>query len=95
MPSQDSALVITNMKADVKEICRWSVSHQEKMKSHYTPVFEKRDELLKQFGKHKTSKTSIYFKKQEDEKTDVLKRMITNSVNIPGIANNNKNTLKA
>lgn len=57
--------------------------------------FEKRDELLKQFDKHKTSKACIFFKKQEDEKTDVLKRMITNSVNIRGVANNNKNTVKA
>ena len=42
--------------------------------------FEKRDELLKEFGKHKTGKSCIYIKKLTDVKTDVLKQMITNSI---------------
>jgi len=47
---------------------------------YLSSVFEQRDELLKQFGKHKTSKACIYFKKLADIKIDVLKQMITNSV---------------
>jgi hypothetical protein len=42
--------------------------------------FKKKEELLKKFGKHKTGKGCIYIKKLEDINTDVLKEMITNSV---------------
>ena len=42
--------------------------------------FEKRAELLEQFGKHKTSKACIYVKKLEDIKIPVLKKMIQLSV---------------
>lgn len=42
--------------------------------------FDKREELLAQFGKHKTAKACVYIKKIEDIKVDVLKKMITASV---------------
>jgi len=41
--------------------------------------FDKRDELLKKFGKHKTAKACIYIKKIEDIDVTVLKKMIANS----------------
>lgn len=42
--------------------------------------FEKRDELLKKLGKHKSAKGCVYIKKLEDVDTEVLKKMVTNSV---------------
>lgn len=42
--------------------------------------FEKREELLKKFGKHKTAKACIYFKKLEDIDTDVFAKMIAASI---------------
>ena len=42
--------------------------------------FDKRDELLKQFGKHNTAKACVYVKKLEDVNVDVLKKMISNSI---------------
>ena len=42
--------------------------------------FDKRDELLKQFGKHKTAKACVHVKKLEDVNVDVLKKMISNSI---------------
>ncbi|CAN5830339.1 hypothetical protein BH10BAC2_BH10BAC2_21630 [soil metagenome] len=42
--------------------------------------FENREELLNKLGKHTTAKACIYIKKIEDINTDVLKKMITNSV---------------
>ncbi len=42
--------------------------------------FDKREELLKQFGKHKTGKACIYVKKLSDVDVNVLKKMIANSV---------------
>lgn len=42
--------------------------------------FEKRDELLSKFGKHKTAKACIYFKKLSDIDESVLKKMITASL---------------
>jgi hypothetical protein len=42
--------------------------------------FEKREELLKEFGKHKAGKGCIYIKKIEDINQDVLKKMIANSL---------------
>ena len=42
--------------------------------------FENRDELLQQFGKHKTSKACMYVKKLEDINMNILEKMIRNSV---------------
>ena len=42
--------------------------------------FDKREELLEQFGKHKTGKGCIYIKKLEDVKESVLKKMIAASM---------------
>ncbi|MEO7922691.1 MAG: DUF1801 domain-containing protein [Chitinophagaceae bacterium] len=42
--------------------------------------FAKREELLNQFGKHKTSKACIYFKKIADIDIAVLKKMIAGSL---------------
>jgi len=42
--------------------------------------FDKREELLQQFGKHKTAKACVYIKKIEDIKVDVLKKMVSASV---------------
>lgn len=47
---------------------------------YLSSAFEQRDELLKQFGKHKTGKSCIYIKKLEDVNTAILKKMITNSM---------------
>lgn len=41
--------------------------------------FDNREELLKEFGKHKTSKACIYVKKLEDINIEVLKKMVANS----------------
>ena len=45
--------------------------------------FPQREELLQVFGKHKTSKACIYFKKLKDINIDVLEKMIANSLNHP------------
>ena len=42
--------------------------------------FEKRDELLSKFGKHKTGKSCIYIQKLEDIDLGVLAKMIKNSI---------------
>lgn len=42
--------------------------------------FEKREELLAKFGKHKTSKACIYIQKLEDIDTSILIKMIKSSV---------------
>lgn len=42
--------------------------------------FDQREELLKQFGKHKTGKACIYFKRLEDVNISILKKMIKNSL---------------
>ncbi len=42
--------------------------------------FEKRDELLKKFGKHKTGKACIYIKKLDELNPEILGQMISNSV---------------
>jgi hypothetical protein len=42
--------------------------------------FDKREELLKEFGKHKSSKACIYIKKLEDINIEILKKMIANSL---------------
>src|SRR5262245_47664584 len=47
---------------------------------YLTSQFDKREELLKEFGKHKSAKACLYIKKLEDINVDVLKKMITNSI---------------
>lgn len=47
---------------------------------YLSSAFDDREELLKKFGKHKTSVACIYVKKLEDIKIDVLKKMVANSV---------------
>lgn len=42
--------------------------------------FEGREELMQQFGKHKTSKACIYVKKLEDIDIAVFRKMVTKSV---------------
>jgi hypothetical protein len=42
--------------------------------------FDKREALLKEFGKHKSAKACVYIKKLEDVNVDVLKKMISNSI---------------
>ena len=46
----------------------------------YIPNFEKKEELLKKFGKHKTGKACVYIKKLEDIDIEILKKMVTNSI---------------
>lgn len=43
--------------------------------------FEEREELLRQFGKHKTGKACVYVKKLADINEGILKRMIVASIN--------------
>ncbi len=47
---------------------------------YLSSAFEKREELLKQFGKHKSGKACIYIKKIEDINVVVLKKMIAASL---------------
>jgi hypothetical protein len=42
--------------------------------------FEKREDLLKKLGKHKTDKGCVYIKKLEDIDMEILKSMIANHV---------------
>ena len=46
----------------------------------YIANFDGKQELLKNFGKHKTAKSCVYIKKVEDINVDVLKKMITGSI---------------
>jgi hypothetical protein len=46
----------------------------------YIPNFEKKENMLKEFGKHKTGKACIYFKKLEDINLEILKKMIPISI---------------
>ena len=46
----------------------------------YIPNFEQKEELLKEFGKHKTAKACVYIKKVEDINIEVLKKMVTHSI---------------
>ena len=43
-------------------------------------VFDKREELLAKFGKHKTDKGCIYIQKLEDIDTGILIKMVKNSI---------------
>ena len=47
---------------------------------YMAPDFEQRNELLQKFGKHKQGKACIYVKKMADINEEVLREMITNSV---------------
>lgn len=47
---------------------------------YLSTTFDKKDELLEQFGKHTISKACIYFKKMADINVSVLKKMITASL---------------
>ncbi len=47
---------------------------------YLSSMFDKREELLKQFGKHKSAKACVYVKKLEDVNIDILKKMIANSI---------------
>ena len=47
---------------------------------YLTSEFDKREELLSKFGKHKTSKGCIYIQKLEDIDTGILTKMVKNSI---------------
>lgn len=47
---------------------------------YFSTEFEKREELLLQLGKHKSSKACVYAKKLADLDIEVLKTMIKNSM---------------
>jgi hypothetical protein len=42
--------------------------------------FEKREELLKKLGKHKSAKGCVYIKKMAEVDADILKKMVANSL---------------
>ncbi len=43
---------------------------------YLSSAFDKREDLLLQFGKHKSAKGCVYIKKLDDVKVDVLKKMV-------------------
>ncbi len=43
-------------------------------------VFDKREELLAKFGKHKTEKGCVYIQKPEDIDTGILIKMVKNTI---------------
>ncbi|MEP6645833.1 MAG: DUF1801 domain-containing protein [Saprospiraceae bacterium] len=47
---------------------------------YLTATFDKREELLAKFGKHKTSKGCIYIQKLEDIDKGILVKMVKNSI---------------
>lgn len=47
---------------------------------YLTSNFENREGLLKKFGKHKSAKACIYFKKLEDINVDILEKMVKSSL---------------
>ncbi|PWS31823.1 DUF1801 domain-containing protein [Pedobacter paludis] len=47
---------------------------------YFSSQFKDREALLKKFGKHKTAKACVYIKKLSDIDINILKEMITNSV---------------
>jgi hypothetical protein len=51
-----------------------------KISLYFAPGETKRDELLKDFGKHTTGKGCVYINKVADIDMDVLKKLITQSV---------------
>jgi hypothetical protein len=56
---------------------------------YLSSAFDKREELLQQFGKHKSGKACIYIKKMEDINVDVLNKMVAASLKYSK-ANKNK-----
>jgi hypothetical protein len=48
---------------------------------YLSSVFDRREELLEKFGKHKRSKACIYFNKLSDIDESVFREMITQSMN--------------
>lgn len=46
---------------------------------YMSSAFDKREELLKQFGKHKTAKACVYIKKISDINVDILIKMVAAS----------------
>ena len=51
-----------------------------KISLYFAPGEKKREELLKQFGKHTTGKACVYINKVADIDVDVLKTLINESV---------------
>lgn len=51
-----------------------------KISLYFAPGETKRDELLKEFGKHTTGKACVYINKIADINVDVLKKLIRQSV---------------
>ncbi|MED3963621.1 DUF1801 domain-containing protein [Niallia taxi] len=51
-----------------------------KISLYFAPGEQKREELLKHFGKHTTGKACVYINKVADIDIDVLKELITSSV---------------
>ena len=47
---------------------------------YFCSVFDKREELLAQFGKHKATKGCVYIKKVADIKVHILKKMIAATI---------------
>jgi len=47
---------------------------------YFGSKFDKREELLSKFGKHKTGKGCIYIQKLEDIDTGILVKMVKNSI---------------
>lgn len=46
---------------------------------YFSPVFDQREELLQQLGKHTTSKACIYIKKLADIQEHILEKIIVNA----------------
>lgn len=46
----------------------------------YIPNFEGKELLLAEFGKHKTAKACVYIKKADDINIDILKKLVTRSI---------------
>jgi hypothetical protein len=51
-----------------------------KISLYFAPGDKKREELLKEFGKHTTGKACVYVNKIEDINQDVLKELIKQSI---------------
>jgi hypothetical protein len=46
----------------------------------YIANFDGKDELLKDFGKHKRAKACVYIKKLDDINTNILKKLVSGSI---------------
>jgi len=51
---------------------------------YFSPEFENREELSRQLGKHKSSKSCVYVKKLNDINIPTLKKMIKSSMDYTG-----------